>query len=262
MAASARPLRIGAMIGAGVLALCGCSASPPASEESPSPTPTPTPEVTTEIVLTRDGPPLDGTGSHLPISVALAAPEGDFRSLSLDFACTGGGEYLLELGNEASPGRTTRRGICEGTATFLFSFYPASDDRLGLIIGDGTAWNAAPQYSTAAFTPDPAIKADCEAFGPVYSAIFNADAGFSDYADIDEAEWNERVDAASDDLEALAAASESPLAESFAELVPVLRSPDRIAGDLLRSPDPLNRRISDVCAANETLPTIEAEYGG
>lgn len=258
MAASARPFHISAVIGVVVLALSGCSASPPVGDA----TPTPTPEVTTEIVLTQDGPPVEGAGSGFPTGVALAVPEGDFRSLSLDFECTGGSEYLLELGNETSQGRTTRHGTCAGTTTFLFSFYARSDDRLGVLVGEGITWKATPRYSTAAFIPDPAIEEDCEAFGPVYSAILNADAGFSDYADIDEAEWNERVDAASDELEALAAASESALAESFADLVPVLRSPDRITGDLLRSTDPSNRKISDVCAANETLPMIEAEYGG
>lgn len=259
MGASARPFRIGVGLVAAALALSGCSAAaPPAGGESPSPTP----EVTTEAVITRNGPPIEGTGTGQPVSVTLPVPGGEFRSLSLDVECTGGSSYMIELGSQVAPYRTSRRGSCEGTTTFLLSFAWNSDDRLDTVFPAGIPWKVTPHFSTAAFASDPRIEADCTAFGPIYSAIFNADIGYTQHDAIDEVEWNERVDTAADELEALADSAEAPLAASFAELLPAFRSPDRVVGDLLPAIRETMNTIGDVCAANETPFQIDAEYGG
>ena len=259
MGASARPFRIGVGLVAAALVLSGCSAAaPPAGTESPGPTP----EVTAEVVITRDGPPIEGTSTGQPTTHTLPVPEGEFRSLSLDVECTGGSSYMIELGSQAAPYRTSRRGTCEGTTTFLLSFAWNSDDRLDTVFLAGVPWKITPHFSTAAFVSDPQIEADCTAFGPIYSAVFNADSGYTQYDAIDEAEWNERIDTAADDLETLAGSAESSLAATFAELLPALRSPDRVVGDLLPMIRETTNAISDVCQANETPHGIDAESGG
>lgn len=258
MGASARPVRICAVIGAAALALSGCSASPPVGDASP----TPTPEATTAIVLTRDGAPMEGAGPEFLPGVPLAVPEGDFRSLTIDFECTGDGRYSIGLGSEISPNRTIRSGECEGASSLLFSFHWRSDDLLTVIVDGGTAWKATPHFSTAAFVDDESITEDCAAFSVIFSAIFNADTGYAEYDDIDEAEWNERIDTASDDLAELADSAQSSLAATFADLVPALRSPDRVVGDLRSSIGPTERMIGDACNANESPLQVDAAYGG
>lgn len=258
MTAFARPVRIGAVIGAVVLALSGCTAPTSMSDASA----TPTPESSYEAVVTIDGAAVTGSGPAPFPGVAFAFPDGDWRSLTLDFECEGGGPFAVAFGDSMDLDQSSLHGRCDGTTTLDWPLRPRMKQTVTVMVGEGVPWKATPHFSTTELMTDPAIEDDCAAFSDVYSAIFNADAGYAQYDDIQEAEWNERVDAASDDLATLADSSTSSLAAPFAELVTAVRSPQRVAGSLRTTIDPMVLTISQACAVNQTPFQINAEYGG
>lgn len=228
--------------------------SPPVS--APSPTATPEPPA-----ITIDGDPLTGTG-RTPTPVPLPLPGDSLRSLTLEVECTGGSSFALELQGNNSDINSMLGGVCEGTTSLPWPLSATGDLALQLEIASETTWRIVPRFSTAEFVVDQAIADDCAAFGPVYSVVFNADIGYSEYDDIDEAEWSRRIDAAAADFDDLAEASKSSLKEAFAAIAVTLRSPDRVAGNALPPPSPVNTEISPACAANQTLPQLTGDYGG
>ncbi|MBO9626423.1 MAG: hypothetical protein J7484_08625 [Microbacterium sp.] len=262
MTASARPVRIGAVIGAAMaaaaIALSGCSAASPPSDSSTS---APTPTTSAEAVVTRSGQEVTGTGTQQ--GVAFSVPDGGFLSFTLDVACTGGTAYAIGVGEASSP-LTVQKGVCDGTRSFAWPIYAAGKSPSMTFIPDagGVAWSVSPRFSTARFLADPVIDEECTTFATVYSTVFNADHGYADYGKVTEAEWNEQVEGAADTLATLASSSTTPLAEPFAALLPILRSPQRPLGQLSASMHSQMTTIGDICGANQTELTFEGTYGG
>ncbi|KJL48299.1 hypothetical protein RS84_01058 [Microbacterium hydrocarbonoxydans] len=258
MPASVNILRIGATIAGAVLLLSGCTAAPPADDPSPSASAT-TESASVEVAV--NGPAITGTGTAMDPGVALAIPAGDFRSVTLTVDCAGDATFQVGISDPAGAGLSLQRGRCGGDATFEWPLTATTEKALSVAIREGVAWSVTPRFSTAEFVVDPEIAEDCAAFSGPYSAIFNADVGYAQYDDVDEAEWNERIDTAADTLADLADESSSRLAESFTALVPILRDPQRVPGDMMSAMRPQTETILDACGANQTQVSINADYG-
>lgn len=256
MPASARLLRNGTAIAVSMILLSGCTASPP------SETPSPSPSVESAMaVITKNGPAITGTGTGTPADVAFPIPEGDFRSVSLVVECLGGATFHVGITDPAGEGLSLQSGTCGDTATFEWPLTRSTVQSLTVVVAEGVTWSVTPSFSTAEFFVDPAIAEDCAAYSTAYGLIYNADIGYTRYDDVDEAEWNERIDTAADSLADLADSSSSRLAESFAELVPILRDPQRVLGDVMSSIRVQNSTISEICSANQSQVRFDADYG-
>jgi hypothetical protein len=258
MPASARLLRIGAVIAATTILMSGCSASQPSDDAPPSPTPSAT---AAEAVVTQNGAPIAGTGTAMLPGLAFPIPDGDFRSVTLAVDCVGDATFQVGVDDPRGEGLTLQRGTCGDTATFEWPLTPATAGSLTVVIAEGVAWSVTPTFSTAAFVVDPLIAEDCAAYSTAYGLIYNADIGYTRYDDVDETEWNERIDTAAGSLADLADSSSSRLAESFAELVPILRDPQRVLGDAMSSIGAQNSAISESCSANQSPLRFDADYG-
>lgn len=257
MPTSPRLLPIGAVFAAATIMLSGCSAARPSDDSSPSPTVS----STAEAIVTRDGAPITGTGTGMPLDVAFLIPDGDFRSVALAVDCVGDVTFQVGISDPRGEGLSLQRGTCGGTATFEWPLTSTTAKSLTVVVEDGVEWSITPSFSTAEFFVDPAIAADCAAYSTAYGLIYNADIGYTRYDDVDEAEWNERIDTAADALADLADESSSRLAETFADLVPILRDPQRVLGDMMSSTRVQNSTISEICSANQSQVTFDADYG-
>ena len=259
--ASARPVRSAAVITGAMLVLCGCAATPP--EDDATPTPTPTPTATTMAIVSIDGAPITGTGTSVGMQqgIPFPIPEGDFRSVVLVVDCDGDGTIQVGIDDPTDSGLSFQRGACSETTTLEWPLTANTEKSLTVAIAEGVAWSITPRFSTAEFLVDPAIAADCTAYSKAYSLIYNADVGYSRYDDVDEEEWNERIDTAAAALADLADSSSSRLAEPFGELVPILRNPQRVPGDIMSAIGAQNSTISEACSANQSQVTFSADYG-
>jgi hypothetical protein len=236
-------------------ALAGCTAAEPTA--SPAPTPT----VETVVELTTNGPAITGTGptGTLP-GIDFPIPDGT-RSVTIDFECQGGTNFHIELGDAMAVGQSALRGTCDGTTSLVWPVTEETVPTLSVWTVDGVEWVAKPHFSTAEFVRDDAITTECAAFSTVYSALSNADIGFTAYQAFDETEWKNRVDAASAELERLADASETTLSEAFSALLAWVRGDGHTPGALLNDTSLIDP-ISDTCSTNHSELILTGEFGG
>lgn len=254
---AARPGLLACALVVFAVALVGCAASAPVAE----PTPTPTQLGETVVELSVDGPVITGTGPTDPYpGVEFPLREGT-RSVTIDIACQGGGPFHVEVGDSMMLGQAPLRGTCDGTTSLTWPLTEKTGPTLYVWVLDGVEWTATPHFSTAEFVRDDAIAAECEAFSAAYSALLNADIGLNEYRAFDEAEWSNRVDAATAELATLVASSETTMAESFASLLAVVRSDDLAPGAVSGDSRPIDP-ISDTCATNHSPLILTAEFGG
>jgi hypothetical protein len=253
-----RAVIAGAVVLAG--ALSGCSATAP--QDASTSTTTPTPEETAvAFAVTRAGVPITGTGAALQPGISFPVPEGDFRSLTLEVQCEGGAQYKIGIGEAMAPTQV-QSGTCDGPTSFQWPLTSSIQESLTFVMfTEGVTWKITPLFSTAEFEADPAITVECDEYSTIYSSIFNADIGYAQYADIDETEWTRRIDAAADALDDLADASSTPLAEPFAEIVMILRSPQRVPGAMIMPTQSASSMVTEICGANQTQVSISADYG-
>jgi hypothetical protein len=237
------------------MALGGCAASEPTA----SPAPTPTGETIVEVGT--DGPTITGTGPTAP-SPGVDFPLRDgMRSVTIDFSCEGGGPFHVEVGDSMMLGQAPLRGTCEGLRTLTWPITEETGPTLNVWVLDGVEWTATPHFSTAEFLQDDAITAECAAFATVYSALWNADIGYTQYHAFDETEWNSRVEAAAVELQTLVDTSETTMADSFATLLAAVRSESHVPGSLQSDTTGIDP-ISDTCATNHSPLILTGEFGG
>lgn len=251
----ARAVRSAVVIGAALVILCGCAGAPPAGEATSTPT------TTTAASVSINGAVITGTGTAMQPGVAFPIPEGDFRSVSLAVQCDGDAPIQVGIDDPAGTGLTLQRGSCGEAMTFSWPLTSSTATSLAVATADGVVWSITPTFSTAEFIVDPAVADDCAAFSAPYGLIYNADIGYSRYDDVDENEWNERIDTAADALSDLADSSTSRLAEPFSDLVSILRDPQRVPGGMMSAMGAQGATISEVCSANQTPVTFDADYG-
>lgn len=110
----------------------------------------------------------------------------------------------------------------------------------------------------------PPEPAPCSRISEIYSALFNADTGYTQYSAFGVEEWASRVDAASAELAHLANSAESSLHEAFIRMSAAVSDPNRVVGSAVTTAaaqEPLGE-IGETCAVNQTPVTIQAEFGG
>ncbi|QLD11506.1 hypothetical protein [Microbacterium oleivorans] len=244
------------MAASSMLAISGCATSPSvagSTDGSPEPVSSPT---------TAAGGAVSGVGPTGFPGVEFPIP-ADARSVVVDFVCHGGGSFSVELGDSMMLGQAMLGGVCDGGAELSWPVTERTGPTLSVHVGDDVEWVATPAFSTEEFATDAATAADCERFIDIFSALANADAGFSTYRAFDEAEWGARVDGAAVELDALAASAASALRDSFVELSGAVSDPARSPGAVLVGPAADHiAAISQVCDANQTPLHIRAEFGG
>lgn len=239
------------------LALTGCAtvAAAPTGDATPTATDaTPTPTLTFS--------PVSGEGPTEFPGVAFVIPD-DARSVVIDFECTGGAEFRVELGDSMALGQATLPGTCDGTTSLTWPITEQTQHTLGVVIGEGIAWTATPTFSTDEFETGAALAADCARFGEVHSALFSADTGYTFYKAIDAAEWRTRVDQAAADLADLAASAKSDFGEQFALIEASVSDPAREVGVALT--DDVQQPFDEIrraCDTNHTPPILISEFGG
>lgn len=249
-----RPTIIG--LAALTIALTGCTAVEPAGE----PAPTPTGETTVE--LSMNGPAITGTGPTDPYpGVDFPLQEG-MRSVTIDIECTGGGLFSAEVGDSMMLGQAPLRGTCDGITSLVWPITEKTGPTFHIWVPDGVEWTAKPHFSTAEFVRDEALTSECEAFGEVYSALWNADSGYLTYQAFDETEWKARVDAAAVGLESLVKTSDTVMADSFAEVLTALHGEKAAPGVWLSDSSALLDPITDTCNTNHSQMILRAEFGG
>jgi hypothetical protein len=253
---AARPaLGVAGASAALVLMLAGCTPAEP--EAGPAPTPT----GETMVSVSVDGPEIAGTGPTQPYpGVDFPLREG-MRSVTIDFTCEGGGPFQIELGDPMTLGQATLGGTCDGTTELVWPITDETGPTLNVWVADDVEWTAIPHFSTAEFVRDEAITSECKAFSTVYSALSNADIGFTEYQAFDEAEWTRRVDAAAVELEALAKASETTMSDAFGALLTWVRGDGHTPGALLHDTSLIDP-ISDACNTNHSPLILMGEFGG
>lgn len=237
------------------IVLVGCTAIEPA------PAATPTPSGTTTVELIMNGPAVTGTGPTAPYpGIDFPLQEG-MRSVTIDIECAGGGLFHAELGDSMALGQAPLRGTCDGTTSLVWPITEATGPTFTIWVPDGVEWTATPHFSTAEFVRDEKITAECEAFGNVYSALWNADAGYTTYQAFDETEWKTRVEAAAVELESLVKASDTAMADSFAEVLAAMQGEKSAPGAWLSETNLLDP-ITDTCNKNHSQMILRAEFGG
>ncbi len=254
--------RIAAVVTAlsSMLVVSGCATSPSAAGSADA---TPEPTVSTPSAgAAGESAAVSGVGPTGFPGVEFPIP-ADARSVVIDFVCDGGGSFSVELGDSMMLGQAPLRGTCDGGGALAWPVTEQTGSTLSVQVGDDVAWVATPEFSPEEFAADAATAADCERFIDIFSALANADAGFSTYRAFDEAEWVARVDGAVAELDALAASAESPLRESFVELSGTVSDPARSPGTVLQGAAAGHiAAISQACDVNQTPLHIRAEFGG
>lgn len=254
-----RPTLLATTAAALMLVLAGCGVTGPVGTASPSPSASEADAVATVAVA---GPALTGTGpSPASPGLDLSVPDGT-RSVTVELTCSGGGPFHVELGDSMMLNQAPLRGTCDGTTTLAWPFTEQTAPTLTVWVLDGVEWEAVPYYSTAEFHRDEALVADCGSFAEVYSAITNAEQGLTLYGAFDEDEWTARMDDATADLDALVATSQSTLTPAFAEILTIVRGPDRQPGSLVPAITPAISPIGSACDANHSPLILTAEFGG
>ncbi|MHC2998469.1 hypothetical protein OB08_04005 [Microbacterium sp. HJ5] len=205
---------------------------------------------------------MSGTGStpEFP-GVDFPIPAGA-QSVVIAFSCNGGEHFSVELGDSMALGQAPLSGTCDGTRSLTWPVSEQTGATLYVVVADGVDWMAAPTFLTAPFAYDEALTADCASFAEISSALFNADEGFTTYQAFGEDEWRARVDAASADLQELAEAAESELADEFSDLQGIVADPARTPGAWVAGTEGANAAIQQACNANQTPVVTVAEFGG
>lgn len=203
-----------------------------------------------------------GTGPTGFPGVSFVIPEGT-SSVVVDFECAGGGGFSVELGDSMMLGQAPIGGVCDGTTALAWPITGRTGPTLSVTVPSGVDWVATPKFSDEQFPYDEAVRVDCSKFSDVYSALSNADVGYTHYNAFDESEWAARVDNAAADLEQLASTAQSPLSTPFAQLEDAVTSPGRVVGAALSelTQGPINEVIA-TCNANQTPLITQAEFGG
>lgn len=238
-----------------VVMLTGCTVAEPQAA------PTPTPTVETVVQVSTTGPTITGTGPTDPYpGIDFALPD-HARSVTIDFECEGGLNFHIEVGDPMATGEAALGGTCDGITSLTWPVTEQTAPKLFVWTPDDVEWTAIPHFSTAEFVRDEAITSECKAFSTVYSALSNADIGFTEYQAFDEAEWTRRVDAAAVELEALANASETTMSDAFGALLTWVRGDGHTPGALLHDTSLIDP-ISGTCNTNHSPLILMGEFGG
>jgi hypothetical protein len=252
------PILLAAAAAIAAVALSGCAAGATAAAPGAGPGSTrPEPSATTIA-----GDAVSGTGSTELGGVEFAIPEGA-KSVVIAFECDGGGRYAVELGDSMMLGQAFLQGTCEGTADLAWPIEDLTEELLLVRVSDGVEWSATPTFSTAPFVYDEELTADCATFAEAYSALMNADQGYTLYDAFGEDEWTQRVDGAAADLAALAETADSAIAEGVASLRDLASDPDRTTGAVL-SAEAMTAigSVSQACDKNQSPLILSGEFGG
>lgn len=237
----------------------GCTAAtqPQPADLSPASTPAAADPPSAQL----GGETVTGTGPAGWPGVAFPVADGA-RSVVVEFDCEGGHPFTVELGDTMMLEQAPLDGTCDGASELAWPVTDLTRSTLSVLIAEGVAWSATPFFSSEPFPTDPLIAIECEAFTIPYSAIINAEAGFTTYAAVDAAEWERRLDGAAERLVQLAELSTTVLAEPFAQLAEIAADRDRAPGELLARTQGGVSAISEVCNKNQTPFVIMAEFGG
>lgn len=243
------------MIAMTAIALSGCASSDAGTTSESAPA---TPDSSATAVIES----VSGQGSTEFPGVEFPIPD-DAQSVVVDFECVGGGNYSVELGDSMMLGQTPLSGPCDGTAQLSWPVTERTGPTLHVVVSDGARWVATPRFSAAEFDHDTALKTDCEQFSDVFSALMNADSGYTHHGAFDAAEWASRVDQAATDLGTLAASAQSTLGGAFARLQTIVTASSRTVGAVLTETarGPIDE-ISRACEINHTPLILKAEFGG
>ncbi|MFT4283928.1 MAG: hypothetical protein QM598_03725 [Protaetiibacter sp.] len=230
-----------------VASLCGCS-SPPTGSGSPTP----------ELALSA--PPLEGIGPTGYPGADFPIPAGA-RSVVVEFACDGGGDFAVELGDPMMLGQAPLEGSCDGTSPLAWPVSERTGGTLNVHVPDGVAWTATPAFSSDEFAADAALTADCAALSPLISALYNAEAGYQQ-SQLNLDEWSARMATVAGGLDAFAASSESALDAPGAALRALVADPALVPGTFITSrTDPLIE-IRRACNTNQSPLVLMGEFGG
>ena len=247
------PILLATVIAA--VALSGCAGS--ASGPAPAATTTPEPSAT---IIPADA--VSGTGSTELGGIEFVIPDGA-TSVVIAFECSGGGRYAVELGDSMMLGQAVLQGTCEGKTDLAWPIEDRTEELLLVRISDGVEWSATPTFSTAPFVYDEELTADCATFAEAYSALMNADQGYTLYDAFGEDEWTQRVDDAAADLAALAKTADPAITEGVARLRDLASDPDRTTGEVLSADaHTAIRSVSQVCDLNQSPLILSGEFGG
>ena len=259
-----RPRYARAALAAGVLALLlsGCT-STVAGESTPDlpPSATAAEQLPGETLSGRGvaapAPGMGGGMAEVPVNVPTGA-----NSVTIDFGCAGGGMFFLEFGDSMMLGQAPLTGTCDGMRQLTLPLTKRSGSSLHITVPENTRWVAQTKFSTESSPNDAALAEECETYAPIYSALFNADIGYTHYTAFDSAEWTKRVDGASAELEQAGQDSGSILADVFDDLHAIVSDPARSIGSALEGSDDATTLISRVCDTNQSPVVVMAEFGG
>jgi len=253
------PILLAAAAAIAGLALTGCAAGATAAAPGSTPDSTATPEPSATTVA---GDTLSGTGPTDVTGVDFALPSG-MKTVVIAFECGGGGRYAVELRDSATIEEVTLQGDCEGTSELTWPTDDLTAPRLTVWVPEGIDWAAAPTFSTAAFVYDDQLTADCGAFADAYSALMNADQGYTLYDAFEEDEWTQRVDGAVADLTTLAENGSPTIAEDVTSLRDLASDPDRTVGEVLTEDAyTVIGSVSEACSRNQSPLILSGEFGG
>ena len=204
---------------------------------------------------------VSGVGSAGFPGVAFPIP-GDAKSVVISFVCDGSDPFSVELGDSMALRQSPLGGTCGEPVELAWPILPATGETLSVMVTGETAWSATPTFSTEEFAYDRALEADCTAFADVYSALTNADSGFVHYGAFDETDWRTRVDAATQELAALAAGSSSGIRVELESMSTALAETGRVPGQSMAGTEAALGRVTVACNANHTPLVLSAEFGG
>ena len=209
------------------------------------------------------GDPITGVGPTGFPGVGMPIPD-DAASVTVTFACTGGGQFSVELGDSMMLGQAPLSGTCDGESTLSWPIVEKTGPTLSVLVAEEVQWVATPEFSTEEFVVDAELSSDCSRISEIYSALFNADTGYTQYSAFGVEEWASRVDAASAELADLANSAESSLHEAFTRMSAAVSDPNRVVGSAVTTAaaQELLGEIGETCAVNQTPVTIQAEFGG
>ncbi|WAB83488.1 hypothetical protein OVN20_10535 [Microcella daejeonensis] len=240
------------------LTVSGCTAG---TSPSAGPSPAATPAAADPPSGQISAEPVTGTGPSPYPGNDLPLTDGA-RSVIIEFACEGGHEFSVELGDSMAQGQAPLSGTSDGVTDLAWPVTGRASTSLSVVIPEGVDWSATPLFSAEEFFIDPDLEAECERAIVPLSALSNAESGFTVYAAFDETEWASRLDGAATELAAMGAESRTSLADSFTQLAAIASASDRVPGELLARTQEAHNRVSATCAENQTAIYTIAEFGG
>jgi hypothetical protein len=258
-ARTVRASRLGPLVAIVVaVGLSGCTGSAAGAGTSPAAAPA----TSAPAVIVTEAEPVTGLGPTPASGAPLTIPD-DAQSVSIAFACDGGEHVVVEFGDSMRLEQAVLHGVCDGTRELSWPLTDETEPVLSVTIPDGVAWTATPTYSTAPFVYDDAVTEGCGTFAELYSALMNADSGYTNYDAFGEDEWNDRIDTAVGGLAELAATGAPSLSDPVVDVHALASSPDREVGRIL-TPDMLAAigAVSRVCDTNQTPLILTGEFGG